>query len=127
MHTQNKLRTVALFAAACSLAVATFVMAAGMSIEDVMKKYHKAPKGTDPVCKKASSGKASKQELAALLAGYQSMAAAKPPEGDAASWKAKNAALIASTQGMIDGKPEAVAKYKEAVNCKACHSVHKGK
>lgn len=100
--------------------------AGGMSIEDIMKKYHKAPKGTDPTCKKAGDGTATKDELAKLVQAYADLAAAQPPKGDAASWKEKTAALLAAAKDLQAGKPEAAAKYKAAVNCKACHSSHKG-
>lgn len=95
-------------------------------IKDAMKKYHKAPKGTDPVCKKVQTGAASAEELKGLIACYKAMCAAKPPQGDAASWKEKTTKLLAAAEGLQKGGPDAVAKYKEAVNCKACHSVHKG-
>lgn len=94
-------------------------------IEQVMKLYHKAPKGTDPTCKKASEGKASADELKKLVAGYKLMAAAKPPKGDDASWKEKTTKLLAAAEALQKGEPDAAAKYKAAVNCKACHSVHK--
>ncbi len=93
--------------------------------KEAMKNYHKAPKGVDPVCKKALDGKASPEELAKLIAGYKAMCAAKPPRGDEASWKEKTATLLAAAEGLKKGTPEAAAKYKEAVNCKACHSAHK--
>ncbi len=96
-------------------------------IEEVMKKYHKAPKGTDPTCKKASNGEASKEELAALVKAYTAMAATKAPHGDQASWKEKNAKLLAAAKDLQAGKPGAVDAYKAAVNCKACHDVHKPK
>lgn len=94
-------------------------------IKDVMQKYHKAPKGTDPVCKKASDGKASKEDIKGLVAGYKVLTTSKPPQGDAASWKEKTAKLYAAAQALEKGAPDAVAQYKAAVNCKACHSVHK--
>ena len=34
--------------------------------------------------------------------------------------------LIAATEEVVEKKPDGVAHYKEAVNCKACHSEHKG-
>ncbi|MSU35224.1 MAG: hypothetical protein EXS36_08935 [Pedosphaera sp.] len=95
------------------------------AIKEFMKAYHKAPKGTDPTCKKASNGEASKDELKKLVAGYKIMCSAKPPKGDAASWKEKTTKLLAAAQGLEKGGADALAKYKEAVNCKACHSVHK--
>ncbi len=94
-------------------------------IEEVMNAYHKAPKGTDPVCKKAVDGKATPEELKKLVAGYKKMAAAKPPKGDLASSKEKTGKLLTASQALQKGGADAAAKYKEAVNCKACHSVHK--
>lgn len=94
-------------------------------IKQVMKDYHKAPKGVDPVCKKASEGKATPEELKKLVAGYKAMLATKAPRGDQASWKEKTTKLYAAAQALQKGEADAAAKYKEAVNCKACHSVHK--
>ena len=117
--------------AVCGLVVVTSAvrtMAAGDEanpIKQVMKIYHKAPKGVDPVCKKASDGKASAAEIKNLVAAYKTLAAAKPPKGDEASWKEKTSALLSAAEAMQKGAPDGVARYKEAVNCKACHSVHK--
>jgi hypothetical protein len=94
-------------------------------IKQVMKIYHKAPKGVDPICKKASDGRATPTEIRNLVAAYRTMSAAKPPKGDDASWKEKCAKLLAGAEALASGAPDGAAKYKEAVNCKACHSVHK--
>lgn len=94
-------------------------------IKDAMKKYHKAPEGTEPTCKKAVDGKASADEIKKLVESYKAMAKVKPPKGDDASWKEKMTKLVAAAEGLSKGGPEASAKYKEAVNCKACHSAHK--
>ena len=91
----------------------------------VMQKYHKAPKGVDPVCKRAIEGKATQDELKHLVEAYKIMAKSKPPHGDDASWKEKTALLIATSEALLKGSPDAAAKFKEAVNCKACHSAHK--
>lgn len=95
------------------------------AIKEVMKTYHKAPKGTDPTCKKASDGKASPDELKKLVAAYKTLTTAKPPKGDDVSWKEKTGKLLAAAESMQKGGAAGVAKYKEAVSCKACHSVHK--
>jgi mono/diheme cytochrome c family protein len=95
------------------------------AIKQVMKIYHKAPKGVDPICKKASDGKATPAELKNLVAAYRTMSKASPPKGDAASWKEKTAKLLAAAEALSAGQPDGAALYKEAVNCKACHSVHK--
>ena len=44
-------------------------------IEEAMKKYHKAPDGTDPTCKKVTAGTATADELAAILKSYEAMCA----------------------------------------------------
>lgn len=94
-------------------------------IKDAMQKYHKAPKGTDPVGKRAAGGQATKEELAGMVKAYSAMATVKPPRGEDASWKEKVSALIAATKDLHAGKPGAVDAYKNASNCKACHNVHK--
>jgi hypothetical protein len=94
-------------------------------IKDVMKKYHKAPKGVDTIGKKASDGHATPQELKDLVAAYKAIAAVKPPKGDEASWKEKTTKLVAAAEALQKGEADGAARYKEAVNCKACHSQHK--
>jgi hypothetical protein len=56
---------------------------------------------------------------------YKAMADTKPPKGDQAAYKEKVQKLIAATEEVVEKKPDATAHYKEAVNCKACHSEHK--
>jgi hypothetical protein len=95
------------------------------AIKKVMKEYHKAPKGTDTISKKAIEGNASQEEIKKLIAGYKIMANTKAPKGDQASWKEKTSNLLAASEGLVKGGDEARAKYKQAVSCKACHSVQK--
>ena len=90
-------------------------------IKDVMKKYHKAPKGTDNIAVKAQKGAASADEIQGLIAGYKSIIAAKPPQGDAAAWKKKTTEVYNASLGLEKGGADAQAKFKEAVNCKSCH------
>lgn len=94
-------------------------------IKEGMKAYHKAPKGVDPVCKKAIDGKATPEELRKLVECYSAIAKAKPPQGDETSWKEKTGKLLAAAESLQKGEAGAAAKYKAAVNCKACHDVHK--
>lgn len=94
-------------------------------IEEVMKTFHKAPKGVDPVSKKAADGKASAEEIKRLVEAYAKMAKTSPPKGDAAGWKEKTSKLLAATKDLQAGKDMALEKFREAVNCKACHSAHK--
>lgn len=50
----------------------------------------------------------------------------KPSKGDLSSWTEKTTALQAASESLVAGKPGALDGFKTAVNCKACHSVHKG-
>lgn len=92
------------------------------TIKDVMKEYHK---GDDPLCKKVAGGKGTKEEHHKLVEAYTAMAAAKAPKGDEKEWKERTGKLLAAAKALEAGKPDAVALYKEAVNCKACHTAHK--
>ena len=91
-------------------------------IKDAMKYAHKAPKGEKKVSDKIIEGTASDDEVKKTLDLYKAMADTKPPKGDQAEFKKKVEALITATQEVVDKKPDAAAHYKEAVNCKACHS-----
>jgi hypothetical protein len=125
----NIMKKVAAIAAVAAMMGSVWVCGADGEavIKDVMKKYHKATKGSENASQKAQKGEASAQEIKDLIAGYKAMCEAKPPEGDAASWKDKTTKLLATAQALEKKEADAVSKYKEAVNCKACHSVHKGK
>lgn len=92
-------------------------------IKTAMKQYHKPE---DALCKKVSGGTASDAELATMLKVYQDMCAATPPKGDKAAWVKKNQALIAAVKKIQAKDATGAADYKAAVNCKACHSDHKG-
>lgn len=91
-------------------------------IKTVMKQYHK---GDDALCKKVGTT-ATDAELATLLKAYQDMCAATPPKGDKAAWVTKCQALIGAVKKVQAKDPAGAAAYKAAVNCKACHTDHKG-
>lgn len=91
-------------------------------IKTAMKQYHK---GDDALCKKVGVS-ATDAELATLLKAYQDMCAATPPKGDKAAWVAKCQALIGAVKKVQAKDPAGAAAYKAAVNCKACHTDHKG-
>ena len=92
-------------------------------IKTVMKTYHKPD---DALCKKVSGGTATDAELGTLLKAYQDMCAATPPKGDKAAWVTKCQTLIGSVKKIQAKDAAGVAAYKAAVNCKACHTDHKG-
>ncbi len=90
--------------------------------KEVMKALHK---GQDNIAKHVSSGQGSKEEIDKLVEYYASLPLNEPPKGDKESWSAKSTALFKAAQELKAGKPNALAGYKQAVNCKACHSAHK--
>jgi hypothetical protein len=94
-------------------------------IAEAMKFAHKAPKGEKKLNEKIADGTASDADIKKALDLYKKMADAKPPKGDQAAFKIKVAKLVEATQEIVDKKQEGVAHYKEAVNCKACHSEFK--
>lgn len=93
-------------------------------IKEVMKTCNKAPKGVDALCKKAIDQKATPEELAKLVAEYKKLTTSTPPKGGLADWKEKTTKLYEAAN-KLKGDPSAVADFKAAVNCKACHSLHK--
>jgi hypothetical protein len=93
------------------------------SIKDVMALH----KGDDSMFKKVTGGKGTDEDHKKLLEAYEFLATQKPSKGDEASWKAKTAALVAAAKDLVDKKAGGVDELKKAGDCKACHSVHKGK
>lgn len=109
-----------------SIAIVSFAFAAEDNpIKKAMQTAHKAPQGEKKICEKIVVGTATDDEIKSALDAYKAMGDFKPPRGDEAAFKAKVAKLVAATEEVAAKKPDAVAHYKEAVNCKACHSEHK--
>jgi cytochrome c556 len=96
-------------------------------IKEAMKYAHKAPQGEKKINEKIAEGTATDDEIKKTLELYKAVGDTKPPKGDAAAFKAKWVKLVAATEEVVAKKPDGVAHYKEAVNCKACHGDHKGK
>ena len=90
--------------------------------KEVMKALHK---GQDNIAKHVTQGSGTKEEIDKLVEYYASLPLNEPPKGDKTSWTAKSTALLRAAQGLRAGKPNALAGYKQAVNCKACHSAHR--
>lgn len=124
--TKTALRAAAVLGVAFGLSVTGLIAAdAKNPIKDAMQKYHKAPKGTDPACKKAGAGQASKEELTGMVAAYKAMCAAKPTQGDQKKWVQLCTELVNATAALEKGTAGAADQYKKAVNCKACHDEFK--
>jgi hypothetical protein len=121
------MKTQLITAAALAAVVSTFALAATESnpIKDAMDFAHKAPKGEKKISEKIVDGTVSDADLKKTLDLYKAMADTKPPKGDQADFKDRVTKLVAATEEVVEKKPEAAAHYKEAVNCKTCHTEHK--
>lgn len=107
--------------------VSVTLTAADVAQRDISSVMKDAYKGDASLHKKVATGKGTPADAAKLLDYVKSLPAESPPEGDAASWKEKTTKLIEAAQAVVDGKPGATTSLQTAGNCKACHSVHKGK
>ena len=96
----------------------------GKAIKKAMKEGFKPKSG---IFHSVVAGDASADDKKKLLALVTDMAKEMPPKGDEASWKEKTSALIQASQDVVAGKEGSIDNLKKAGNCKACHSVHKGK
>jgi hypothetical protein len=92
------------------------------TVKEVMKAVHK---GDDALARKVTKGEGTPDDYKKLVVYYIALPLNEAPKGDAASWKEKTTALLLAAQALEAGKPGALDQYKTAVNCKACHSVHK--
>ena len=92
------------------------------STKDIMKALNK---GDENVGKKVTRGQGTAEDFAKLVDYYSALPANKPPRGDQSSWDAKTAALVKASKSLKAGEPGALAAYKAAANCKACHTEHK--
>jgi len=92
------------------------------TIKSIMTLAHK---GENTILTRVLAKKSNPDEIKQLHGYYQAIAKLKPAKGDEASWKAKTAALIASTDLLVKGDEKGLTALKAASDCKACHSVHK--
>jgi len=90
--------------------------------KEVMKKAHD---GNPKLCAKVATGKASKEEKDELVVLYVALSKNKPGKGDAKSWEEKTKALVDAAKECVTDDKAGGPKLQKAVNCKACHEVHK--
>jgi hypothetical protein len=93
-----------------------------LDLSKIMKEGHK---GKTSLSAKVKRGEASETELKELIGFYLAMEKMTPPMGDKDSWKAKTAKLVSTSINVFAKTDGALDAYSEAVNCKACHKVHK--
>jgi hypothetical protein len=92
------------------------------SVKEVMKETHK---GQDNIGKRAAGGVASREEIAKLAEYYEALPLNEPPKGEMSSWREKTAAMVKAARALKAGDSGAAQAYKNAANCKACHTAHR--
>ena len=97
-------------------------VASAVSISDVMTEFHE---GKTSIANQAKAGEAEVDDLQRMLKKYQAMVELSPPQGPLDSWREKTTKLVEATHGLIAGEEGAIESYRLAVDCKACHSVHR--
>ncbi len=95
-----------------------------MTIAEIMKSIHEG-KASKAVL--APQGKLSDDDLNQMLELYGLMAAMTPPKGDKEHFQQLTHSLIAATKGLLAKTPGADDEFKQAVDCKSCHSQHRAK
>lgn len=93
-----------------------------LDLHAIMKDGHK---GRTSLAAKAKKGEATQDELKILIGMYLAMEKLEPHKGDAASWKEKTTKLTAAAINVFAKTEGSLDAYSKAVNCKACHDVHK--
>lgn len=96
---------------------------ASLSIEQIMEDGFK---GKESLSARISKGQGNEADFKKMAFLTKELALNKPSKGDLSSWTEKTTALQAASESLVAGKPGALDGFKTAVNCKACHSVHKG-
>jgi hypothetical protein len=82
-------------------------------------------KGKESLSARITGGQGSAADHKAMVDLTYQLTLNTPPKGDLKSWTEKTTALHAAAKGLAAGAPAALDTWKSAVNCKACHSVHK--
>lgn len=93
-----------------------------LSIEHIMEDGFK---GKESLSARIAKGQGSAEDFKKMAFLTKELALNQPPKGDLASWTEKTKALKLAAEDLVAGKAGALDAYKSAVNCKACHSVHK--
>ena len=102
---------------------ATSAAKPSMSVEQIMEDGFE---GKESLSARISKGQGNEADFKKMAMLTKELALNKPSKGDLASWTEKTQALQAAADSLVAGKPGALDGFKSAVNCKACHSVHKG-
>ncbi len=87
------------------------------TVKQVMKAHKKG------LHKKVISGRASEEEVKALVEYYTALAANPSPSDNKGDWKKRTGTILKIVKTAKAGKK--TPGLGKAINCKACHSIHK--
>ena len=118
----TRLTLAAVLIAAVSGCTSTSAKKPALSVEQIMEDGFK---GKESLSARISKGQGNEADFKKMAFLTKELALNKPSKGDLASWTEKTKALQAAAESLAAGKPGALDGFKTAVNCKACHSVHK--
>ncbi len=93
--------------------------------KDIHEVMETGFKGKESLSARITGGNGSAADHQAMVDLTYQLTLNKPPMGDLASWTEKTTALHAAAKALAANQPMALDGWKAAVNCKACHSVHK--
>jgi hypothetical protein len=92
------------------------------TIKQVMKTAHEKDVGLFFQAKAGTIKPEDKKKLAEM---YVALGTLKPEKGDAESWKKFTDPIVVAAKDYGDGKDEKAEKLSKALQCKACHTVHR--
>jgi hypothetical protein len=118
----TRITLAAAFIAAVSGCSTPSATKATLSVEQIMEDGFEGKESLNARIMKGQGTEADFKKMAHLT---KELALNTPPKGDLTSWTEKTQALQAAAESLVAGKAGALDSFKTAVNCKACHSVHK--
>jgi len=93
-----------------------------MTTEAIMEEGFK---GKTSLAARLGENTASEADKMRMVYLTQQLALNQPTKGDKASWQEKTARLNRAAVALADKLPDSIEAWRAAVDCKACHSVHK--
>jgi len=93
-----------------------------MTTEAIMEEGFK---GKTSLAARLGENTASEADKMRMVYLTQQLALNEPTKGDKASWQDKTARLNRAAVALADKLPDSIEAWRAAVDCKACHSVHK--
>jgi hypothetical protein len=92
------------------------------TIKEVMTKAHGKKNN---LVKKLAQGTATDEDKRNLIEYYEALTKNEPPRGELKDWKERTEELLAAARVAVKGDKNDFPRLRKAVDCDACHNVHK--